>query len=177
MMDHIYSDRLVLRNFALKDAPDLFVYLHSPRADCFLDLKLDNIAHAQPETEKRVANDEYIAVCLKDTDRLIGDLFCMFEKPDTYSIGWNFNAAYGGSGYAFEAAQALVRHLFSVKQARRIYAYVEDDNLPSRRLCDKLGMRQEGLFKEYVSFKSTDDGVPIYVNTMQYAILRKEWET
>ncbi len=35
---------------------------------------------------------------------------------------------------------------FSVKQARRLYAYVEDNNIPSQRLCERLGMRREGLF-------------------------------
>ena len=36
-------------------------------------------------------------------------------------------------------------------------------------------MRREGLFKEFVSFVNDEDGVPIYENTMQYAILKKEW--
>ena len=58
---------------------------------------------------------------------------------------------------------------------RRIYAYVEDYNLSSQRLCEKLGMRREGLFKEFVSFVNDEDGVPIYENTMQYAMLKKEW--
>ena len=58
---------------------------------------------------------------------------------------------------------------------RRIYAYVEDYNLSSQLLCEKLGMRREGLFKEFVSFVNDEDGVPIYENTMQYAILKKEW--
>ena len=58
---------------------------------------------------------------------------------------------------------------------RRIYAYMEDYNLSSQRLCEKLGMRREGLFKEFVSFVNDEDGVPIYENTMQYAMLKKEW--
>ena len=58
---------------------------------------------------------------------------------------------------------------------RRIYAYMEDYNLLSQRLCEKLGMRREGLFKEFVSFVNDEDGVPIYENTMQYAMLKKEW--
>ncbi|MDH4440901.1 MAG: GNAT family protein, partial [Rhizobium sp.] len=94
---------------------------------------------------------------------------------DTFSVGWNFNPQYGGTGIASEAAHALFEFLFSAKHARRLYAYVEDDNLPSQRLCQRLGMRREGVFKEFVSFRSSDDGVPIYENTMQYAILRKEW--
>ena len=43
-------------------------------------------------------------------------------------------------------------------------------------LCEKLGMRREGLFREFVSFVNDADGNPIYENTYQYAILKKEWE-
>ena len=42
-------------------------------------------------------------------------------------------------------------------------------------LSKKLGMRQEGLFQEFVSFVNDADGNPIYENTMQWAILKKEW--
>lgn len=64
-----------------------------------------------------------------------------------------------------------------IKDARRLYAYVEDYNISSQRLCERMGMRHEGIFKEFVSFKKREDGSPIYENTMQYAILRWEWET
>lgn len=66
-------------------------------------------------------------------------------------------------------------YLFSEKGARRIYAYVEDYNLSSQHLCEKLGMRREGLFMEFVSFVSNPDGTPRYENTFQYAVLKKEW--
>ena len=36
-------------------------------------------------------------------------------------------------------------------------------------------MRAEGLFLEFISFKNDTQGMPIYENTMQFAILRKEW--
>ena len=37
-------------------------------------------------------------------------------------------------------------------------------------------MRREGMFREFVSFVNDADGNPIYENTYQYAILKKEWE-
>ena len=43
------------------------------------------------------------------------------------------------------------------------------------RLCEKLGMRREGLFLEFISFVNNPDGTPRYENTYQYAILKKEW--
>ena len=60
---------------------------------------------------------------------------------------------------------------------RRLYAYTEDYNLSSQHLCEKLGMRREGLFREFVSFVNDADGNPVYENTYQYAILKKEWTT
>lgn len=174
-MNVIETDRLILRNFRQGDAAGLFAYLREPRSTCFASLKLADLNAARAEVETRSGSDEHVAVCLRSSDTMIGDLFCVHEPPDTWSVGWNFNADFGGAGYAFEAARALLDHLFKVKEARRLYAYVEDDNLASQRLCERLGMRREGLFREFVSFVNDDAGAPIYENTMQYAVLRKEW--
>lgn len=174
-MESVETPRLTLRNFRADDAAELFAYLRNPSVSCFLSMKLDDMDAAKAEAEKRSKSDEYIAVCLRGTDKLVGDLFAVPED-DTFSVGWNFNPAFSGTGLASEAARALFVLLFSVKQARRLYAYVEDDNIPSQRLCERLCMRREGLFREFISFRNGDDGLPIYENTMQYAILRKEWE-
>lgn len=84
--------------------------------------------------------------------------------------------AYWGKSYAFEAAHAFLDHLFREKGARRIYAYTEDYNVSCQKLCEKLGMRREGFFLEFVSFVKNADGTPKYENTIQYAILKKEWD-
>ena len=45
-----------------------------------------------------------------------------------------------------------------------------------KRLGEKLGMRREGLFLEFISFVNSPDGTPRYENPVQYAILKKEWD-
>lgn len=175
-MKKIVTSRLVLRNFMVNDAKHMLDYLLNPRVNCFASEKLETIEEAINEAINRSNQDTSIAVCLKDTGRLIGDLFYNYEEPDTYNIGWNFNIEVEGKGYANESAAALLLHLFTEKKARRVYAYVEDDNIRSRRLCEKLGMRNEGCFIEFISFVNYPDGAPKYENTMQYAILEKEWK-
>lgn len=174
-MDNIETERLRLRSFRADDAEGLLAYLHEPRARCFLSLRLDDIAAAEAEALRRASSDEAVAIALRGSDRVIGDLFAMPEEPDTFSVGWNLNADHAGCGFALEAAGALFRHLFEQKGARRLYAYVEVDNAPSQRLCEKLGMRVEGTFVEFVTFTAGPDGMPLYEDTMQYAILRREW--
>ena len=154
-MNTIETERLVLRRFAPQDAAGLFAYLQAPIASCFLSLTLADLNDAARAVAERGADDKSIAVCLRSTGQLIGDLFAEPEG-DTFSVGWNFNPQYAGRGYAHEAASALFADLFTRRAARRLYAYVEDTNTSSQKLCERLGMRQEGAFKEFVSFKNDD---------------------
>lgn len=177
-MQTIQTERLILRPFREGDAADLFAYLRAPTASCFLSLKLADLAAAEIEVRRRALDESFLAICLKETGRVIGDLFGgagEADEEETASVGWNLNPQFAGQGYAFEAARALFDHLFRAKGFRRLYAYVEDHNRPSQRLCEKLGMRREGMFVEFVSFTKDAAGNPIYENTLQYAILRREW--
>ena len=60
---------------------------------------------------------------------------------------------------------------------RRLYAFTESDNLASQNVCRKLGMRHEGTFKEFISFIKNPDNTPLYEDTLQFAILKKEWNS
>lgn len=175
------TDRLIVRNFRSGDAADLFGYLHRPSARCFLSLAVANLAAAKAETVKRSLNDDYLAIWLKTDNRVIGDVFAIAEPldyidpSDIFSVGWNINPQFGSMGYAQEAAEGLLKNLFTERNARRLYAYVDDGNTASERLCQRLGMRQEGVFREFVSFVKDEHGAPIFEDTKQYAILASEW--
>ena len=173
------TPRLILRAFKAKDTSSLLDYLFSPRSPCFQDEKLNSLEDAAAEVDRRAHDNSQFAVCLKETDELIGHLFAdNSEEPDrnTWSVGWHFNKRYEGQGYASESVTALFQYLFSEKEARRLYAYVEDYNLSSQKLCVRLHMRQEGCFKEFVSFIQ-DDGEETYDDTFIFALLKKEWQS
>lgn len=174
-MNFYSTERLTIRRFEQGDAEGLFDYFAAPRVNCFANEKLDTITQAKAEVEKKSWDATQLAVCLKEDNSLIGNLFAIKEN-DTYSVGWNLNPKFGGQGFALEAAKGLFHYLFTQKSARRIYCYVEEDNLSSQKLCKRLGMRQEALFVEFISFVKNADGSPRYENTMQFAILKKEWE-
>ncbi len=183
----IETERLVLRPFLISDASDVFEYLREPAVNCFASMKLNSLEEAKEEMKKRVNETEYyFAIVLKESNKVIGEIDAFPERGephdtasplDTFSPCWMLNGEYQGKGYAYEAAHAFFDYLFSEKGARRIYAYTEDYNLSSQHLCEKLGMRREGLFVEFVSFVSNPDGTPLYEDTVQYAILKKEWKS
>ena len=180
------TDRLILRPFTEEDAEDVYEYLREPEVHCFACMKLNSLSEAREAVQERLGETEYyFAIVLKETGKVIGEIDAYPEtgEPhadentprDTFSPCWMLNREFQGKGYAYEAARAFFDYLFREKGARRIYAYTEDYNLPSQRLCEKLGMRREGLFMEFVSFVNDENGEPIYENTCQYAILKKEW--
>ncbi len=149
-------------------------------------LTLNSLEDAEAEMRKRSVNSElYFAIVLKETGKVIGEIEAFPERNepdnesspiDTFSPCWMLNPAFHRKGYAFEAPHAFFEYLFQTKGARRIYAYTEDTNLRSQHLCEKLGMRREGMFIEFVSFVKNPDGTPRYENTFQYAILKREWD-
>ena len=182
----IKTDRLILRPFREEDAADVFEYLERPAVNCFACMKLNSLEEAQEAVREKMEHGEYcFAIVLQTSGKVIGEIEAHPESSqpdmaenyvkDTFSPCWMLNTAYQGKGYAFEAAHAFFDYLFRQKGARRIYAYTEDYNLSSQNLCRKLGMRQEGTFMEFVSFVNDANGDPIYENTMQWAILKKEW--
>ena len=182
----IETDRLILRPFLETDAADVYEYLHEPAVNCFACMKLHSLDEAKAEMKKRVGETEYyFAIVLKENGKVIGEIDAYPEAgephadendpKDTFSPCWMLNLNYTGKGYAYEAAHAFFDYLFNEKGARRIYAYTEDYNTSSQRLCERLGMRREGLFLEFISFVNNPDGTPRYENTVQYAILKKEW--
>ena len=179
----IETERLVLRQFTTDDAADVLEYLHAPAVHCFYSMRLESLEAAKDEMKKRAEDDLYLAIVLRETGKVIGEIFSFAEGTDpesevkdNFSPCWMLNLNYSGKGYAFEAAYAYFDYLFHERGARRLYAYTEDTNRPSQHLCERLGMRREGLFLEYVSFIKNPDGTPLYENTMQYAILKREWE-
>ncbi len=181
----IETERLLLRSFQEMDAADVYEYLHMPAVNCFTNMKLNSLDEARAEMQKRAAETEYyFAIVLKESGKVIGEIEAYPERDphgnedtpaDTFSPCWMLNPDYTGKGYAYEAVRAFFDYLFREKGARRIYAYTEDTNIHSRRLCERLGMRREGLFLEFISFVNNSDDTPLYENTCQYAILKKEW--
>ena len=179
------TERLILRPFAESDAEDAFEYLHEPTVHCFACMKTDTMEDAKKAVLDRAKDEYYFAIVLKENGKVIGEIDAMPENPapdekdavlDTFSPCWMLNTNYHGKGYAYEVAKAFFDFLFNQKGARRLYAFTEDYNTASQKLCEKLGMRREGLFKEFVSFVKDENGNPIYENTYQYAILKKEWD-
>jgi RimJ/RimL family protein N-acetyltransferase len=85
-------------------------------------------------------------------------------------LGYIFDPAYGGHGYATEAVTAMVAYAFDRLGVRRITAGCFADNLPSVRILEKVGMRREqhGIGDSWHAELGWVDGYT-------YALLAEAW--
>jgi RimJ/RimL family protein N-acetyltransferase len=172
----LYTDRLLIRRFEQNDWRDLYEYLSDAEVVKFEPYDVYSEEGAKEEAVRRVSDHNFYAVCLKDSNKVIGNLY--FEKGnfDTWELGYVFNRKYQGKGYATESAAVLMEYAFSKLGARRIIAMCNPKNVLSWKLMERLHMRQEGLLKENVYFKMDSKGEPLWSDTYMYAILKSEWQ-
>jgi len=63
-------------------------------------------------------------------------------------IGWHFHPDYWGSGYASEAASAVLAHAWA-SGLERVVAVTNPENTASQAVCLRIGMRHDGQTDRY----------------------------
>lgn len=75
-----------------------------------------------------------------ENDTHIGSLSVFVNENRTGGeVGWILSKKYWGKGYGAEAASALINWCRDVAGLSRLTAHCDRDNLPSRRIMEKLG--------------------------------------
>jgi RimJ/RimL family protein N-acetyltransferase len=174
----ITTQRLVLRTLREGDEKDLLDYRGRDDVSRYLETE-----PLTPETVKdfvteragadRIERDgDRIMLAVELDGRIIGDVRLGSSgvlRDQQGEIGWVFHPGYGGKGYATEAAGALMRLGFEDVGLHRIWAQLDPRNAASAHLCERLGMRREGLLQEESWFKGEWGDLAIY------GLLDREW--
>jgi [ribosomal protein S5]-alanine N-acetyltransferase len=179
MTTTLETERLLIRNFSLGDWQALHEMINQYESSGLA--AYDQQWPASPEEIKGIAQwfaggDSYLAVCLKETGRLIGFLSLNAEKqvPSELNIGYIFNFDDHGKGYATEACRAALTHAFVTLQAQQVVSGTAAANHASCRLLEKLGFTRTA--ESACSFRKTPDGKPIEFVGYSYTLTREKWE-
>jgi [ribosomal protein S5]-alanine N-acetyltransferase len=151
----IDTDRLIIREFTLDDAPFILELLNDPGWKRFIgDRQCDTLDKARTylregpiETYRRLGFG-FWQVETKAGRRPIG--MCGLIKRETLDhvdIGFAFLPAYRGGGYAHEAAAACLGYARDTLRLDRIVATTALDNDASSRLLEKLGLKFERVIR------------------------------
>lgn len=164
------TERLILRRYTENDLQDLFEYLSNPDVVAFEPYQPMNMEEVKDNLKWRISTDEMIAVELKATNKMIGNVYLGKREFDSLEIGFVFNNDYWKKGYARESCEKLIELAFQNK-IHRVYAECDPGNANSWGLLEKMGFLREGLLRKNVYFWKDENDQPIWKDTYIYARL------
>ncbi len=173
MSPTLITERLVLRPFALDDAPAV-QRLAGDREIAQSTLLIphpypDGAAEAWIKGHQEPSDNEVFAIVSKEGE-VMGAIGLHLERFHRRAeIGYWLGVPYWGRGYATEAAKAVIGYAFETLGVRRVFAFHFTRNPASGRVLAKAGMQREGTMRQHLV--KWDERVDVDY----YGILREDW--
>lgn len=176
---HHATNRLLLRPFAASDWEQYadyharaevyaFLYRAAPTGDALRE-QFDRVLRARFEVDGDVYR---LAVTLKEGGAIAGEVLLKMASRDALQaeVGYIFNPAFTGRGYATEAVAAILSIGFQTIRFHRIFARLDAANKGSVGVVERLSLRREAHLRENDRFNGK------WGDEYVYALLRAEWE-
>ena len=173
------TERLVLRPFEDGDLEAMYAIQSDAESARWLYNEARSLDETKALLAKKIAGDRYraegdwiaAAVVARATGRFVGDVSMQWvsEQHKTGEIGFIFDRAHQGLGYATEAARVFLAFAFERMGFHRVIGRTEARNTASARVLEKLGMRLEAHLVENEWVKGE------WQSELVYAILEHEW--
>ena len=175
-MIRLETERLIIRNFTSEDWEDL-AELGIRYEQTELAKYDDGPWPEDPEKYKEITRnfekgDRFVAVILKENNKLIGLIVKTKKSGNDFEFGYNFHTDYQGRGYASESCKVILDYMFDTLNAELVTAGTAKVNEASNKLLKRLGFKREGEKK--ISFRKDDEGNPVEFIGVDYILSKKE---
>lgn len=143
------TKRLLLRNVITEDADVMFDYRNNEicsryqRGQTKTYEGIVDLVQRRKEDKISAESPFMIAVALKDTNEMIGEIVVM-PNENTFSLGYTFSYKYHRQGYAFEALTVLIDFLHEKYVDWEFISFTDSKNEASMGLLIKLGYKDLG---------------------------------
>jgi RimJ/RimL family protein N-acetyltransferase len=179
IMPLVETERLIVRNFKSSDWEALRHIIIQYQASEYAAYD-----HQWPTSEGEIkkitewfaSGDSYWAVELKDQGQLIGFVSLQREQNDqqTANLGYVFDFDHHQQGFATEACQAAIKHMFDSGQTKQIITGTAAVNISSCRLLERLGFQKTS--ESMTSFSSTNEDHPVTFLGRTYELSKEAWD-
>ena len=173
------TERLIVRHFLPNDYQDVYEYLSLEEVYRFERGKPMTVKEAKKFCKVQSKDTRFWAATLKENGKVIGQVTLTPDRPEIFrmwNLGYIFNPAYHGKGYATEAARAVIKYAFEEMGVHRIVGHCSPDNTPSWKVLEKCGMKKEGMSRKDFPVRMDSDGNPVWLDSLNYAILDEDYK-
>ncbi len=144
------TGRLLLRHFCPEDVDAILAVIGDPVAMQYYPRTFarNDAVEWIDRNRRRYVECGYglFAVVLKAAGEVIGDCGLVQQEVDGVSrleVGYHLRRDQWGHGYATEAARACMDYAFHTLAATDIISLIRPENLASRRVAERNGMKPE----------------------------------
>ncbi|NGM84793.1 GNAT family N-acetyltransferase [Paenibacillus sp. 7124] len=172
------TERFILRQLKQDDSREIFQYFSLDEVTKFYDLesftKIEQAEELIDRWNQKFERNQGIrwGITLRSESRVIGT--CGFHgwMKNHYKaeIGYELTPEYWRQGYMTEVIQKIIEFGFNNLGLNRIEAFVEPENVGSRKVLEKIGFSEEGTLKEHFYWRNR------FVDTVIYALLKKDYK-
>ncbi|MDY6771400.1 MAG: GNAT family protein [Candidatus Nanohaloarchaea archaeon] len=131
-----------------------------------------NLADEREFFEEAVCGDGPVQLLICRDEEPLGVVGLEPRESDAERIGrlgiW-LHPEFHGQGYGTEAMELFVTYAFDQLNYHKLYARTHADNEASRRLFEKLGFEQEGVFRDHAYLDGS------YTDLIYHAMFEEEW--
>jgi len=172
------TERLYLRPVSPRDAQDVFEYASDEEMTRYtlwsrhLSLEDSRFFIEQILGSYAAGKPAPWAVVRRENNQMIGTTGFIHWYPAhaRAEIGYAISRKFWGNGYATEASRCALEFGFTKMMCNRIEAVCNVPNTASARVMEKIGMKYEGILRQYLLAQG------IYRDVKIYSILRSEWQ-
>ena len=148
----LWTERLILRRYRLEDADDLYRYLGTdPAMYKYSGWNPYATREMAQETVRRFIDsydDEHSYSWVMDIDDVIvGTIGAYDYKDDHIEVGFSIEPGWQGRGLATEALKKVLEYLTENEGILCVTAWCAADNVGSKRVLEKAGMKLAGTEK------------------------------
>jgi len=144
------TERLFLREITADDFDDLLAIWSDAETMRFYPATLDDQGMREwiERNLKRYEQSGHglWAVILKSDGKFVGDCGLTIQEVDgveELEVGYQFNKNHWRQGVGAEAARGCLDYAFNQLSRRRIISMIRPENIPSRRVAERNGLKIE----------------------------------
>ena len=155
-MIFLETERLILRNVLPEDAAVMFDYRNNEICARYQRGQTKDLPGIKELVAQRAGDtltdedNSLVAVTLKDTGEMVGEIVVM-PNDGCFTLGYTFSYRHHRKGYAFEALTALTELLHEQYPEMEFISFTDPENMPSRKLLEKLGYTDLGYVEKITS--------------------------